>query len=597
MKILYLTILSVFFCQLSLAQLTVRNDAYIFATDIEVYVEDDVNLTEANSTFYLRDEAQLIQGPGNTGNSGVGRLSVYQEGNVDNYAYNYWASPVGNVSANTTGNRTFIPNQNIFDVVDLTNSNPAGFSTTGYNGTSSPLNIEQYWLWKYNPGTAYSEWDYVGQSGFVDAGYGFTMKGVIGGNQQYDFRGKPNEGEISTAIGNGQETLIGNPYPSALDAVAFIHDPNNVPLLDTATLYYWDHDPSANSHVLVNYRGGYGTYTIDASGTVESYVAPTYDTYNADGTLNTIGTASTSGKIARRYIPIGQGFMVKGAATGTLLTSDSHRVFYRESAANSEFFRSAQQNESATTNQTTDQGIQYNADGLAIVPSDFKRFRLNIDFNETYTRQLLQNFHNTATPGEDYGLESKIPEPLNSDAYWPQNTKKLVTQANAYDLDLAIPVVLNLNAQQLIRFRIFDVQNFDTNQPIYIHDKVTDMYVDLQSQNFEINLPAGNYSDRFEVVFVEGNALSTDEFADNNFNIIQNNNISELIVLNPKQLDIENIKLYDVSGKIIFNEIVKNNNERLSYSTKNLSDGVYLVQTTLSNNNTTTKKVIVANKK
>ena len=170
-------------------------------------------------------------------------------------------------------------------------------------------------------------------------------------------------------------------------------------------------------------------------------------------------------------------------------------------------------------------------------------------------------------------------------------------KANAYGLDLAIPVVLNLNAQQLIRFRIFDVQNFETNQPIYIHDKVTDMYVDLQSQNFEINLPAGNYTDRFEVVFVEANTLTTDEFADNNFNIIQNNNTSELVVLNPNKLDIENIKLYDVSGKIIFNEIVKNNNERLSYSTKNLSDGVYLVQTTLSNNNSTTKKVIVVNKK
>ena len=80
MKLFYLTFLSFTFCQLSLAQLTVRNDAFIFASDIEVYVEDDVNLTEANSTFYLRNEAQLLQGSGNTGNSGVGKLSVYQEG-------------------------------------------------------------------------------------------------------------------------------------------------------------------------------------------------------------------------------------------------------------------------------------------------------------------------------------------------------------------------------------------------------------------------------------------------------------------------------------------------------------------------------------
>ncbi|WP_027879927.1 T9SS type A sorting domain-containing protein [Mesoflavibacter zeaxanthinifaciens] len=592
MKLFYLTFLSFTFCQLSLAQLTVRNDAFIFASDIEVYVEDDVNLTEANSTFYLRNEAQLLQGSGNTGNSGVGKLSVYQEGTVNQYAYNYWASPVGNVDANSTGNRAFTPNKNIYDVADLTNSNLAGYSTTGYNGTSSPLNIEDYWIWKYNPGTDYADWIFVGESGTVDAGYGFTMKGTDAGNQQYDFRGKPNEGEISVAVLTGQETLIGNPYPSALDAVAFIHDPANTGFLDSASLYFWEQDQSIASHNLTSYSGGYASFTINAAGDVRSFTPATFKTYNGDGTVNTIGSPSTSGKEVYRYIPIGQGFMVKGSANGNLLISDSHRTYYRESGANSEFFRTAQQNESATN-----QNGQSTTNGSDVLPSDYKRFRLNIDFNETYTRQLLQNFHHTATPNEDYGLESNMYSTLNSDAYWTQNSKKLVTQANAYDLNLAIPVVLNLNNQQLIRFRIFDVQNFDNNQPIYIHDKVNDTYVNLQSQNFEINLPTGNYTDRFEVVFVEANTLSTDEFAENNFNVIQNNNTSELVVLNPKKLDIENIKLYDVSGKIIFNKIIKNNNERLSYSTKNLSDGVYLVQTTLSNSNTTTKKVIVANKK
>jgi len=591
MKLFYLTFLSFTFCQLSLAQLTVRNDAFIFASDIEVYVEDDVNLTEANSTFYLRNDAQLLQGSGNTGNSGVGKLSVYQEGTVNQYAYNYWASPVGNVDANSTGNRAFTPNKNIYDVADLTNSNLAGYSTTGYNGTSSPLNIEDYWIWKYNPGTDYADWIFVGESGTVDAGYGFTMKGTDAGNQQYDFRGKPNEGEISVAVLTGQETLIGNPYPSALDAVAFIHDPANTGFLDSASLYFWEQDQSIASHNLTSYSGGYASFTITPTG-VRSFTPATFKTYNADGTINTTGLPSTSSKNVYRYIPIGQGFMVKGSANGNLLISDSHRTYYRESGANSEFFRTAQQNESSSN-----QNGQSTTNGSDVLPSDYKRFRLNIDFNETYTRQLLQNFHDTATPDEDYGLESNMYSTLNSDAYWPQNSKKLVTQANAYDLNLAIPVVLNLNNQQLIRFRIFDVQNFDNNQPIYIHDKVNDTYVNLQSQNFEINLPAGNYTDRFEVVFVEANTLSTDEFAENNFNVIQNNNTSELVVLNPKKLDIENIKLYDVSGKIIFNKIIKNNNERLSYSTKNLSDGVYLVQTTLSNSNTTTKKVIVANKK
>ena len=88
------------------------------------------------------------------------------------------------------------------------------------------------------------------------------MKGTDAGNQQYDFRGKPNEGEILVDIEPGQETLIGNPYPSALDAALLIHDPANSGLLETATLYYWEQDQSIASHNLTAYSGGYASYTI-----------------------------------------------------------------------------------------------------------------------------------------------------------------------------------------------------------------------------------------------------------------------------------------------------------------------------------------------
>lgn len=600
-KILFLLLL--ISCQLSFAQLTVRDNAYIFVTDEVLYVEDDIDLTEATSTVYLRNEAQLIQGPGNTGNSGLGRLSVYQEGTSNNYSYNYWSSPVGNVSNNTTGNRTFIPNQNIFKVDDLTNSTLAGYATSGYNGTSTAaaLNIESYWLWKYSTGTAYSNWVFVGQSGFVDSGYGFSMKGVIGATalagQQYDYRGKPNEGEIMTNLESGELTLIGNPYPSALDAALFIHDTNNASLLDAGSLYYWEHDQTVASHILVAYRGGYGAYTISntLTGNFGSYVAPTFDSYNADGTLATTGAASGTGKQARRFIPIGQGFMVKGSATApassTLLTSDSHRVYEKESGANSEFFRASNAAQTQTNTST-----QYTEDGFEIMPLDVKRFRLNVDFNDLYTRQLLQNFHVTATSGDDYGMESKAFSLLAKDAHWTQNNEAYVTQANAFEIDLKIPVILNLNEQQLIRFRIIDVQNFDANQEIYIHDIENDTYVDLRQQNFEINLPSGNYDNRFEITFQKVNNLSTDEFTVNDFNVVQNNNASELIVLNPNSLNIKSLELYDVSGKLIFNKLINNSNTRLSYSTKNLSDGVYLVKTILTNSNTTTKKVVITNK-
>lgn len=593
----YLLILTLF-GQQSFAQLTVRNDSYIFGNDVVIYVEDDINLKEANTNLYLRNEAQIIQGAGNTGNSGLGRLSVYQEGTVNNYAYNYWSSPVGNVTTNTVGNSPFIPNQNIFDVVDLTTSNLAGYSTSGYNGTSSPLNIESYWLWKYNPGAAYSDWDFVGQSGTVDAGYGFSMKGTIGSSaasgQLYDFRGKPNEGEINTAVVLGQETLIGNPYPSALDARAFIHDPNNVPLLDSGTLYFWEQDQTINSHILEAYRGGYGSFTITASGTVGSYVPPTFNAYNSDGTLNTTGTSSTSGKQVRRYIPIGQGFMVKGATTGSLLTSDSHRVFYRESGTNSEFYRTSVQNQTNHDDQVYE--IQYDNNGLQILPSDYKRFRLNIDFNNLYTRQLLHNFHETATPNFDYGLESKVFSALNTDANWIQNEEAYNTKADNFEVELTIPIGLKLDNQQLIRFRIFDIQNFESSQPIFLHDKVQNLYVNLKMQDFEVNLPQGNYNERFEIVFQEAQTLSNQTFDEASFVILQENNLNQLIIKNPNAIALKSVKLFDITGKQIFNKSDIETKTRVTFSTKNLSDGVYVTKIETKDGSTISKKVIISNK-
>ena len=106
------------------------------------------------------------------------------------------------------------------------------------------------------------------------------------------------------------------------------------------------------------------------------------------------------------YIPIGQGFMVRGNATGgTLRTTNAMRDFQKKAPTLSEFFRTS-------SSEKTEATLSYSEDGLFIVPEDFKRFRLNIDFNETYTRQLLQNFHSTATPGEDYGLETLSPAAL-----------------------------------------------------------------------------------------------------------------------------------------------------------------------------------------
>lgn len=594
-----------FFSKHLLAQLSVSGNNYIYATtsssvsDLYLFVEDDVNIANTNSFIYLRSDAQLLQGTGTSGNSGVGQLSAYQNGTTHNYAYNYWCSPVGNTDSNDNNNRSFRPNNNIYDVTLAPITSSLATYTSGYDGTSSPLVISNRWIYTYNPGSSYSDWDFASSSGTVSPGYGFTMKGTSGSsnNQLYDFRGKPNNGTLTMNVLDKEWTLVGNPYPSALDALEFIHDTQNQTAIN-GSLYYWEQDLTINSHNLADYVGGYAAYTISSDGLTETFTPATFDTYNNDGSLNTTGSSSTSGKAARRYIPIGQGFMVEGTTTGTVRTTNAQRVYYKQSGTQSEFFGAVDFTEETNNNQTqsietTSYGIQYDENGLQILPSDYKRFRLNIDFDDTYTRQILQNFHNTATNGFDYGLEIKSPEGVNSDAHWIQHGDPYVAQAFSFSENLKLPLVVNVNTQQLIRFRIFDIQNFDDNQTIYLHDKETETYVDLNVQNYEVNLEEGNYSNRFEVTF-QSESLGVFESELELFTVFQNNSKSQLTINNPNNLDINEVLLFDVSGKQIFkhqNLAPKNKHE---FSTQNLSDGVYLV-TIRTNNKTIIKKVIISN--
>lgn len=582
----------------AVAQLSVSGNNYIFATtsvnatDVYLFVEDDVNLENSNSYFYLRDNAQLLQGNGSTGNSGVGQLSVYQTGTTDNYGYNYWCSPVGNTDTDNNVNRAFRPNNNIYDETSAPITSTLATYTSGHNGTSSPLVISNRWLYTYSPGLAFSEWDYIGDSGAAGAGYGFSMKGSTSGNQLYDFRGKPNNGTISTNVQIGDWTLVGNPYPSALDAHAYIWDTNNQTTIN-GSLYYWEHDPTVNSHYVADYVGGYASYTINAAATVETYTDATFDTYNSDGSLNTTGGTRISPKTARRYIPIGQGFMVIGTANSTARTQNSHRQYYKQTDADSEFFRTGDSKKKKKPIDKIPDNIVYDDNGLQVLPNDYKRFRLNIDFNDVYTRQILQNFHHTATDDFDYGLEIESPEGVNSDAHWILNDKPYVAQAYNFDKDLKIPLVVKVNDDnKLIRFRIFDVQNFNPNQSIYLHDMETDVYIDLTQENYEVNLEMGDYSNRFEITFVNNEGL---EFESSALTIYQNNTESKLTISNPNSLNINDVVLYDITGKQIFHHEDFAKNTIHEFSTQGLSSGVYLASIKV-NKSTINKKILINNK-
>merc|ERR1711879_577664 len=94
---------------------------------------------------------------------------------------------------------------------------------------------------------SYTDWIALNQYSNLNPGEGYTMKGSnsILTEQNYVYSGTPNNGEFYLPIAFGEQSLIGNPYPSAIDANQFIND--NLSVFDT--LYFWV-DGGSTSHAL-----------------------------------------------------------------------------------------------------------------------------------------------------------------------------------------------------------------------------------------------------------------------------------------------------------------------------------------------------------
>lgn len=571
--------------------------ANMYVKNEVLYVQQDINLT-SNSNLYLRNNAQLLQGTtGISGNTGAGSLSVYQEGTSDNFDYNYWCSPVGNAST-SIGNENFgitLLNKPTSAIV----STPTTvLSTSDSNGTSNPLAIAAKWIYKLINANNYSQWIFVGGATTLAPGEGFSMKGTSGtdatdpegtgitnnpgGAQRYDFRGKPNDGNITITLGINNATLTGNPYPSALHLNAFLLDGSNTATAGIA--YFWEQDKTVNSHTLVNYKGGYGSYSpvnLTSSGV---YVPATFNSYNADGSINTTGS-STGLVIDRRYSPIGQGFVISANANGTAIFKNNQRVFIKESTGSSQFEKKAPQEKMANNEKVTEKIVE-----------KVSHFKLNTIINNQFTRQLALAFVPEATDGIDIGIDAlNMDDSLPNDVtFWLENGSYVIQGIN-FDENKMIPLFVKVTTTTTFKFFIPEVVNFDTSQMIYLYDTLDNSYHDIKNGIFEIAVEPGIYLDRFKITFKNQATLGTGNEIIKHFFISQDNSSSNLKVFNPNNLTLKSFTLYDVLGKIVLSKKDLGTDQNYIFSTSGLSNGVYITEFLTINNERFTKKIIISN--
>jgi hypothetical protein len=519
-----------------------------------------------DGTIDLEGESQLIQ----TNNSDFdltssGSLERDQQGNSNTYLYNYWASPV----APTSNSSYTLPNI-------ITN---VGFVTSGYNGTTSPVRNADYWVWKYAnlTGDTYSLWQHVRSTGSLSVGEGFTMKGpgTATPNQNYILNGQPNNGDFSLTIGAGNDYLVGNPYPSAMDANEFILDNISDGAGRAATniingaLYFWDHF-AINSHVLLDYQGGYAIYTL-LGGTVA---------ISNDTRINVTGALGT--KQPERYIPVAQGFFVSAITEaapvvgGNIQFKNSQRIFQKEGGS-SLFMKNGAKSK---TGKTTEVDTR-------------KKIRLMFSSPDGYHRQLLVGVDENASNDFDLGYEALLIEENKEDMYWLFNGSKFIIQAvNNFNTDQVLPLGIKINKEGLATFKIDNLENIDNNTNIYLHDKKLEIYHNLKDSNYTINLTVGEFSERFEITFYSDYKLDIDNFKNENLEVYFSNNQKSLIINNPTLKHIDSVEVFNMLGQNIFTFNSNSNNSLITHKIRSIKTGIYIIKLK-TNNNTLSKKVLI----
>lgn len=133
------------------------------------------------------------------------------------------------------------------------------------------------------------------------------------------FKGVPNNGKVEKDVEKDKSYLLGNPYPSALSADAFLE--KNEDVLQ-GTLYFWTHNTPPSTDIKGDKK--------------YNYTADDYASYNRTGGVSTAVSAESDPNHSVNYVDLGvkptgkiaagQGFFAPTIAKGTLKFNNTMRV-------------------------------------------------------------------------------------------------------------------------------------------------------------------------------------------------------------------------------------------------------------------------------
>lgn len=451
---------------------------------------------------------------------------------MKNFDYTYWSSPVAGqtlqaLSPNTLSDKYFSYSLNTW-VTHLNGARLMDPPGTGFIIRVPKPDITypngEYWT-----GTTYA--------------------------QSVQFVGVPNNGAYSLGIDpTGYSNLIGNPYPCAMSADAFLLENSiNNPRIE-GTIRLWTHNTvitnnkySATDFASYNYVGGVGTAAPSAS----------------TGGINT--------SIPSGYIAAGQSFMTKSTGGGSVVFNNSMRVSLANK--NAQFFKGTKSK---------------------VVAIEKHRVWLDLTNTEGAFKQMLVGYVTGGTNEFDSAFDGLS---LNSnkyiDFYSINDNKNYVIQGRALPFDKTdkVPLGYKTTIEGIFAISIDQADGILANESIFVEDKVKGVIVDLRKGSYSFSTAIGTFNDRFVLRFTDNDGIAK---------IFNTANLDKPVIISVQnhqiKIDsfgeiIDKLMVYDLNGRLLYEKENVNSNI-FSIPNFNSSEQFLIVQTLLKNGEWVTKEIV-----
>lgn len=511
------------------------------------------NRLNHNGDLSIANNGQFIQVDETDNNTGVytgTKFQLTRTAQAKNFDYVYWSAPTENfaVTGVPTNNRyewnTLFANANgtlgNWATASGTMTKGKGYIARASNGSATPVGLSTIFTGK--PHNGQFNFD-IYRGNYDGADYDADLT---------------NPNNVWTTRFDDNWNLVGNPYPSAIDAEEFLVQ--NQTKIEGA-VWIWTHGLNPTSNV----SPFYNNYQYN-------YSSSDYIKYNGLGSTD---PDTFAGKIAS-----GQGFMVNmlhTTATPNTITftnnmrSDASMVQYD----NTDFFR----------------GVSTNTVG----PVEEKH-RIWLDIINTTSGQMdrtLLGYSTSSTLDVDHLYDCIFRPTTELSMYSIINSEPFIIQGrplpfNNFDL---VPMGIRIVAAGNHTIAIKKVDGlFEQNQDIYLEDKQLNIIHDLRQAPYNFTSSVGTFNDRFVLRYTTA-ALSNQDFESIDSSVFVSANDGQINIKSINE-SLSEVSVYDVLGR----EIIKKTNiasSDLILNNITATNQALIVKIKLENGEVVTRKVIL----